>query len=428
MFMEKGEKKDNGGTKLQDRITQIEDLQKITQMDILNLKNEIDKIKISSPSPLPIETEEKIAELEKIAEDIDTFRKWKKTVDEVKFLREKVASLSGLKTGDIKSMPEKADKIDSAMEEISSLKGEIEKLKEESASGSSLKSRVMGEDRARELSETIENTRKSLLGRIEEMEIKLSHVKDMVHETKKTRGKLRSRITGGGDREKLSRSLEKTKNMLTDRIENLERKMKDVEETDVSGSVKTNREEINELVRKIKSGRSSSAKAGGDVSGRVEDLEGEMESMKEEIKKLREMEKRKPEVLPVHQRGVEDHINNVKSGIESILRRLDKDESAMKSMFRKSKASEEEIAERVESDVEEDIHSKISGIKVDVLRAENQIQSVISDMREIKKGVERAEREGLLKKKAEISDVKKKLTLIEKRLEELNLAEPRIIE
>ncbi|MEE9323239.1 MAG: hypothetical protein V3U72_01715 [Candidatus Aenigmarchaeota archaeon] len=73
-----------------DKLSAIEDLQNLTQLDIINLKNEIDKIKLTSPSPMPPEVEERMVELEEIAKNVDILKKWKQTVEEVKFLRSKI--------------------------------------------------------------------------------------------------------------------------------------------------------------------------------------------------------------------------------------------------------------------------------------------------------------------------------------------------
>jgi len=74
-----------------DKLTALDDLQNLVQLDILNLKNEIEKIKLtSSQSPISPEIEDNIVRLEKLAKDADMFSRWKQTISEVKFLRDKL--------------------------------------------------------------------------------------------------------------------------------------------------------------------------------------------------------------------------------------------------------------------------------------------------------------------------------------------------
>jgi hypothetical protein len=79
---------------LTDKLSALEDLQNLTQLDILNMKNEVEKLKLTSSSPLPKETEERIMMLQSIAKDVEMFKRWKQTVEEVKFLRDRLMGIS----------------------------------------------------------------------------------------------------------------------------------------------------------------------------------------------------------------------------------------------------------------------------------------------------------------------------------------------
>ena len=79
---------------LTDKLSALEDLQNLTQLDILNMKNEVEKLKLTSSSPLPKETEERIMMLQSIAKDVEMFKRWKQTIEEVKFLRDRLMGIS----------------------------------------------------------------------------------------------------------------------------------------------------------------------------------------------------------------------------------------------------------------------------------------------------------------------------------------------
>jgi hypothetical protein len=73
-----------------DKLITLEDLQNLTQLDMLNMKNEVEKLKLTSSSPISPEAEERLAKLQDISRDVDVFRRWKQTIEEVKFLRERL--------------------------------------------------------------------------------------------------------------------------------------------------------------------------------------------------------------------------------------------------------------------------------------------------------------------------------------------------
>jgi len=62
---------------LKDGISEIEDLETVDKLDIVNLKNEIDKIKLSTPQVSP-DMLNKLKEMEKLSGKIGKIEKWKK--------------------------------------------------------------------------------------------------------------------------------------------------------------------------------------------------------------------------------------------------------------------------------------------------------------------------------------------------------------
>ena len=75
---------------VEDKLESLQDLHNLNQLDIINLNNEIEKIRIATSSPVPPDIEQKIVDLEKIATNVSIMKKWKQTIDEVKFLRSKI--------------------------------------------------------------------------------------------------------------------------------------------------------------------------------------------------------------------------------------------------------------------------------------------------------------------------------------------------
>ncbi len=110
---------------IMDKLSSIEDLQNLTQLDVINLKNEIDKIKLVSPSPIPPEVEESVVELEKIAKNVDILKKWKQTVEEVKFLRSKVMESPPRKREEEKAEAEGTGGMEEVRKEIEDLREEL---------------------------------------------------------------------------------------------------------------------------------------------------------------------------------------------------------------------------------------------------------------------------------------------------------------
>ncbi|NIP40472.1 MAG: hypothetical protein GTN39_03050 [Candidatus Aenigmarchaeota archaeon] len=141
---------------IEDKLTEIKDMQNIIELDVINLKNELEKIKLVSPSPIPPEVEERIVELEKISKDVDMFKEWGKTVEEVKFLRSKIM---GIEKGE--RPPAKPIEIP----EIEGIRKQIEELRKELAARPAVPSKPPAAPEIEEIRKEIGEMRKELAAR-----------------------------------------------------------------------------------------------------------------------------------------------------------------------------------------------------------------------------------------------------------------------
>jgi len=97
---------------IEDKVDGLQDTEQLTELDIINLKNEIEKIKIGTTAYIPEDIEEKVRRLEKLAENADVFEQWKRAISEIDVLRKEIESApvtisdSGIPRGFIESMEE----------------------------------------------------------------------------------------------------------------------------------------------------------------------------------------------------------------------------------------------------------------------------------------------------------------------------------
>jgi hypothetical protein len=70
-----------------EKISEIEDLILVNKLDIINLKNEMEKLRITAALPSP-DVMEGIKQLADLAHQADEFRKWKRVADDVQKLKE----------------------------------------------------------------------------------------------------------------------------------------------------------------------------------------------------------------------------------------------------------------------------------------------------------------------------------------------------
>lgn len=78
------------------KLTELEDLQLVNKLDIINLKNEIEKLRLTTSAPSP-EILERIRELGKIVENAEEFKKLKNVTDNIdKIIADMQAGPEGL--------------------------------------------------------------------------------------------------------------------------------------------------------------------------------------------------------------------------------------------------------------------------------------------------------------------------------------------
>ncbi|MBN2102349.1 MAG: hypothetical protein JW716_05765 [Candidatus Aenigmarchaeota archaeon] len=81
---------------IEDKVDGLQDTEQLTELDIINLKNEIEKIKIGTTTYVPDDIEENVRRLEKLAESADVFEQWKKTISEIDVLRKNIEKASSV--------------------------------------------------------------------------------------------------------------------------------------------------------------------------------------------------------------------------------------------------------------------------------------------------------------------------------------------
>ena len=79
---------------IEDKVDGLQDTEQLTELDIINLKNEIEKIKIGTTTYIPDDIEEKVRRLEKLAENADIFEQWKRSISEIDVLRKSIEKTS----------------------------------------------------------------------------------------------------------------------------------------------------------------------------------------------------------------------------------------------------------------------------------------------------------------------------------------------
>ncbi len=96
------------------KLTELEDLQLVNKLDIINLKNEIEKLKLTTSVPSP-ETIEKIRELGKFAEHVGEFRELKNLADNMDKI---MAEIKKTSSGGLEDMIKVVDDIDKRVRKI----------------------------------------------------------------------------------------------------------------------------------------------------------------------------------------------------------------------------------------------------------------------------------------------------------------------
>lgn len=492
---------------IMDKLSSIEDLQNLTQLDVINLKNEIEKIKLVSPSPVPPDIQEKIVELEKIANHVDILKKWKQTVEEVKFLRSKVMKAPPSRDTD------ETKKI--ATNEIEEMRKEIEGVKKElrtpRAEGKEMEEmrkeieEVRSELRTKKLPtptppidvinlrKTIEDNRKTienLKSMISEKPEKglpnLGAIKKMINENRKLVEDLRTKV-----QESLSVVPAETHGELEtlhNEITKLESEVKRLKEekpavVGLKGGPKDEppkseidflRKEIfakledlnmkfgmkgsEELKNAIDANRMSVEKLKSIIYGKEVDIDGVIKEINKNRRFIEEMKdavmgktgkvmlppepELRKKMLQVEQRIESlgrklDKMNRIKPikipmlprpqipqkmDIEKIKKDVDSVLSRMGNFITKDEIEKGFLEKRLKTDeklVGEDLDKELDEIKKTIIRNEDYINNIVSDMEEMKKEVGTVEKREWSKvsELPEIEELKKRIDELEKRLE-----------
>lgn len=470
------EKKEDAASRLE----RLEDLLNLNQLDLINLKNELEKIRLSTTSSIPPEIEQRIVDMEKLASKTDVMKKWAKTVDEVKFLRSKIMGApvpEDMKTAEERDMERIRGEIADMRRELDETKSGAIKQPDIDVAG--LKNAV-SENR-----KTIEDMKTALQNRPgQEATASLESVMDTVRENRRTVENLRSRMseTGQGMPEEARKEIEK----LHSEIGNLEREFGEMksrepaeeEPSDEIGALKrelhtkldelnrkfssegtpeeirqaldANRksikrlkglvkregleeikeeldenrkfmEEIKRVLLVKKPGAKVVLKAGEDNNTRKK-LEGVEKKVRALSRKLEKMSNLKPVKLPKIEKSKhvkkagESELDELKERVENVISKMD-------DFVTKEDAEKKLLAKTVETDkklVKDEIYKEMEDVKKAVLRNEDHIENVVSDVESLKKEVGTVEERewGKVSEMPEMEKLKGRIESLEKKVEQ----------
>jgi predicted nucleic acid-binding Zn-ribbon protein len=461
-----------------DKLSGIEDLQNLTQLDIINMKNEVEKLKLVSSSPISPEAEERIAKLQNISKDVEMFKRWKETVDEVKFLRNK---LMGPENAEPSAKPSEKITIDDLAESIEEIRAELKARKAGTVDLEDLKSAIEENRKAVEnlkhmiagkprgampdvepLKRMIGENRKlvkNVKARVEisnldvpagmrhEIESLHEEITKLEEEMKKGRNEppskrpkdeidhLRSELFGKLDElnvkfgpkgsEEIRKAMEANKASI-DKLKSLI----SGEEVDIDG-LKREMEENRKFMAEIKGLLVSKKPKGSgkiavppdpELRDRMIKLEQRFDLLSRKMARMVELKPiRLPELpsLPARGKGaakaMPGEAEGIKKEIDGIISRLDgfltKDEVEKGFLEKRMKADEKLMTG--------EIYKDMNDIKKEILRNEDQITSVASDVERMKKEVGTVEKRewGKVSEITAMDDLKHRIDDLEKRLE-----------
>ncbi len=362
-----GEERNNNLNDLRERLNQLEDLQRIADLDMINLKNELEGMKLVSPSPLSIEDEKRIEQLKNVSKNVNLFRKWKETVNEVRFLRSKVMK------GVPYQPPESKGKVPVPVpqESLRKIEFEMEKMKRD----------LFLLKRAKELS----------LPPPERM------------------GKIKSRIQSLG--------AEQLRQNMTAKMEEMEARLRDMLQGEIRNILEME-------MRNLKSGKAPE-KGGEEIRGKVKRMEGEIGRIGESLRKISE---RKPDLAP--RKGMEKFMDDLSSKIEEILKRLDKDESYMKSIFNDLNRISRSVKrpEAPGAPAGPPLPEELRDIRNTVVQNVDHIHDIEVDVRQLKDTINIAEKTGWIRGKPEMGELRDRIERLEDRLRRIHVSRPIIVE
>jgi DNA repair exonuclease SbcCD ATPase subunit len=483
------ESKEDVGVDLKDvmeKISMLEDLHNVLQLDIINLKNELEGLKlISSTHPLPEELGKRISEVERITKDIEIFKRWKQTVEEVKFLRERLMSLSSPK---VESEAEMQKPVTGKNEEIENLRKEIENLKKEIRAKKKLRVPIDIENLKAAIEENknaVENLKIMITEKPKGFIPDIDYIREMTKENKRLLDELRMKIETSehipSDVHKDIQNLHAEILKLEDEVKRVKEEQEQVLKVQGKGEIDSLKrelyvklEELNkkfglkeaeEIKRVIETNKASIEK----LKNLVSSEEMELENLKKEInenrkfmseiknmllskgglktkieippdpemrkkillleqkleylgKKIEKMSEIKPIKLPElagrkGEKPTED-IETLKHQLDQIVSRLDnfvtRDE-VEKGLLEKHLKSDEKL-------LTGEIYNELNEIKKAILRNEDHINSVTSDVENIKRelGIIEKTEWGKKGEAPSMEDLIKRIEALEKRMEEMH--------
>jgi hypothetical protein len=526
-----GQKKSKG---IEESLNVIKDTQNILELDIINLKNEIDKLKLVSPSPIPPEVEKRIVELEKISKDVDVLKQWEKTIDEVKFLRSKIMEIekegkpkaqempevqdlrkevedlrkklevprkppetpdiqelrkqiSDLKSSVLlkpgASLPETGDlkkAIEGNRRVIEDLKGKLpakrvsapglEKLKalveEHGRSIDDLKNMVETKHHrevitdAEELKKMIEenkNAMEELKGRISEtrpkgpgaIDVRITELIDMVESNKRSIEDLKVRVIktegkgGAGLSERMEHEIEDLREMLYSKLGDLNVKTGEIRAEELKKMIIENRDAMEKLKERVYAARTRKGiEFPLPVKERLGELEKKVNSLKRRVENagLRPIEIPKGMKLPTKEGPAKNLVNRMekmKKNVDDLLKRMKDSENLIKNMVKKEDltALEKAMKPRLPSArekkmVSENVYKDIENSKKAILRNEDHINNLASDIEQLKRELSTVEKRewGEIGERPKLEDILRRIEEIEHRLKSIGTSAPVFIE
>ncbi len=206
---------DNNVTKekinsIQDKLSEIKDLQLVNKLDIMNLKNEIEKLQFNILS-LPPETVKKIQDLVKLSGETKEFEKLKSISNEFDNIKKRLQKVESLKLDEFKTrisaidqrLDEKYKRIDELVTSLGDLpkvtkmlseQGKYEKILNEIRSRLDLNNQRLSKlESKKDISEELSYQKSQIMAQIQELSSKLITLSEEV-KTPKSLDEIKNRI------------------------------------------------------------------------------------------------------------------------------------------------------------------------------------------------------------------------------------------
>jgi hypothetical protein len=464
-----------------DKLSALEDLQNLTQLDVINMKNEVEKLKLTSSSPLPKETEEKIMMLQSVAKDAEMFKRWKQTVDEVKFLRDRLMGVGPPAPNE------------EGENEIEKLKRSVEEMRAEFSTRKSAPIDLDDtKDAIRENRKAVENLKQMITDRPKGAVPDIESIRRMANENRKLTEELKSRMEMANFN--VPAGMHKDIENLHSEISNLEEEVKKIKASDktepvrpkdemdhlrkelfgklddlnvkfgpkssdevkkameankasidklkalISGedvSIESLKQEMNDnrkFMMELKSVLlSKSATAGKkitltqdpDVRVKLTKLEQRMETLAAKMEKMADLKPIKlPEFAPsAAAKGAKSLTQPRPGEAESLRREIDMIVSRLDGFLTKDDVEKGFLEKRMKADeklLTGEIYKELNDIKKAVVRNEDHITGVASDVERVKKEIGTVEKREWSKVSEipSIDELKHRIEELEKRIEE----------